>query len=932
MWRYSYPQEAKNKKILLKDAGKTLSSLAKYLHQEHEKGKIPLVIAGAGVSSGNLIKLEDEEEIRFSGGLPCLGGIIRKLSELVDDASGTPGRDDPELRKLSALFHEPQKDGNDKLLDNMDREWLGKAFSGLADSPSQAVQEVWDGFCQWFFFHCCQDGTREGGALDIRTSESAQEIAKLYEKLDAICVSANFDDFLEYALGGVGSRDRGISLFSRKHVNRYFRRNRRGQKAFDDIPHNRCVLHANGDVFWLHCNGDEDEGYCPQRGKYIPAFHNRRHIKDTDILRCQICGSRMMPTMTMPGTYEKDYNTRQIISSIWEHLASKVSCVITVGLSCNWDEVLIGFILELLLEREIPHLDINNFSDPDHTGDTAVFQRIVSEQRFQSCCINADAGDGLRTLNQAIGVCEIGVERIDDEAEAAGADESDMPAFAAEALSILEGYDEIKRLKCVSQLGLKALIVKQADENDRWSHSKEVAENAYKLYRRLCKNSKKNESRFEQVLLYMAGLLHDCGHLPFSHLLEDVFEELSWGFSDGGNSFKHDQFSKILVQKMCGAEDSPLRKFLARYGVTPEEVILLIEGNYGIGYLDTLINSAVDADKIAYIFVDAKQMQRALMLNKAEFMEKLVEKAYITQEGLVAFDSSSAWYAMRLLDERKRLYNELYLDPRIRGIEAAAKYIITTYFVQKYNVTSFDQTEQILQKNGTGQSDLGGYRIMMAVNDMIRMTDEDYPKTDLSASVGEATKRSLARCKGIIEELEGGDSGTLEEKDLLLKMYRQLIGPDWTGEDEYSKGEFASYQDNQIQEMAKQLTFRQLSDVRKRIILNYPGTILIDLYMPVRYYATPAARRRRRRLDGTHCAQDTILLPAGNRLQWMNEDCLASIPLSEYAQQHDAWDAEYPVFQVFRIGHDKADCEHAINMLKKELQKQLSAGSRRGRT
>lgn len=930
MWRYQYPQAVKNQKFPLKDAGEAVSSLAVYLCQEHGKGKIPLVIAGAGVSSGNLIKLENEEEVRFRSGLPCLGGIIRRLSELVEAAAEVPGQDDQELKKLAALFLEPKKRGSDKLLDNLDREWLGKVFSALDDSPSQTVRKVWDEFCRWFFFRCCREGAHEGGALDIRTSESAQEIAKLYEKLDAICLSANFDDFLEYALGGVGSIDRGISLFSQKHANRYFRRNRRGQKEFDDIPHNRCVLHANGDVLWLHCDGDKDEGYCPQRGKYIPAFHNRRNIGDAGILKCQICGSRMMPTMTMPGTYEKDHNTRQIISSIWEHLASKVSCVITVGLSCNWDEVLLKFVLELLLEREIPHLDINNFSDPDYTGDTAVFQRIVSERRFQSCCIDSDAREGLQALNRAIDVYKGGVERL-GEAKTAGADEGDMPAFAAEALSILEGYDEIQRLKHVSQLGLKALIVEQADENDRWSHSKEVADNACRMYRRLCKNSRKRENPFEQVLLYMAGLLHDCGHLPFSHLLEDVFEELSWGFSDGGSSFKHDQFSKILVRRMCAAEHSPLREFLARYGVSPEEVILLIEGNYGIGYLDTLINSAVDADKIAYIFVDAKQMQRALMLNKQEFLDKLVDKAYITQEGLVAFDSSSAWYALRLLDERKRLYDELYLDPRIRGIEAAAKYIITTYFVQKHNVTRFSQTEQVFPESGMDQSDLGGYRIMLAVNDMIGMADGTYQEVDLSASVGEMTKRGLARCKGIIEELEGGDRGTLEEKHLLLKMYRQLIGPDWEGEEEYSKGEFVSYQDNQIQEMANQLTFRQLADVRKRIILNYPGTILIDLYMPVRYYATPSARRRRRRLDGTNCAQDTILLPANSRSQWMNEECLASIPLSEYAERYDLRNPEHPVFQVFRIGHDKADCEHAINMLKKELQKQISSGSRRSR-
>lgn len=915
MGGFSYPRTDAGNTLKLEQAQDALNALAHYLRREYAKGKIPLIIAGAGTSAVNLERvLPTGEKLLYSKGLPCLGEMIQKILSLVDN---TQANGDAELDNLKTLFQSLERESDQKLMDLVDREWIGKLFVVLSDGESPAVRKIWSDFCNWFFFQCCGG---KSGALNIDTSQASSQIAKLYALLDALCLSANFDDFLEYALAGVKLSDRAISLFNKKYADQYFRRNRRGKKAFDASPHNRCVLHANGDVLWLHCSGDKDEGYCPRRGKYIPAFFDRRHIDEDNVLLCQICGSTMRPTMTMPGTYQKDYNTRQIISSIWEHLASKISCVITVGLSCNWDDVLLKFILGLLLERDIPHLDINDFSDPTHEGDTAIVRHIVQEKRFHSCCIQADAAQGLEALVRAVQEapelpnCYSTIQTLQGPEE--------MPVFFDELVDILEASDEIRRLRHVSQLGLKAMFGEAIQENDRWEHSKEVAKIAYRLYHQFCLNSKKGETLFEQALLCTAGLLHDCGHLPFSHLLEDVFEELSWGISEDGSSFKHGQYSKYLVHRLIQSEDGRLRDFFERYGITPEEVVQLIEGNYGVGYLDTLINSAVDADKIAYIFTDAEQMQRALMLKRDEFIDKLAEKAYITQEGFVALDSTSAWYAMRLLDERRRMYDELYLNPNMRCMEAAAKYIITTYFVQKYNRVEFDGST----KDGIGENqfDLGGYRIMLAIQDMADMCSGSYAGFEnLSPSVGNRTKQSLKACMEIVQAISTGEP-SLEEWNLLKQMYHQLTGTPWNDTVRVGIGMLTPYQDDQIREMAERIQYKKLAEVRKRIILNYPGLVLVDLHQPIRYYSVSPARRPRNRLDGTYCAQDTILLPDSERSQWQDEGSRASIPLSEYVRKYEGQTERRPVFQVFKIGEDQSDCEHAVNMLKKELQKQLS--------
>ena len=257
-------------------------------------------------------------------------------------------------------------------------------------------------------------------------------------------------------------------------------------------------------------------------------------------------------------------------------------------------------------------------------------------------------------------------------------------------------------------------------------------------------------------------------------------------------------------------------------------------------------------------------------------------------------------------------------------MEAAAKFIITTYFVQKYSNIEFSSVQP--SSASSEMPDLGGYRIMLAVDDMALMMDEtNYKPQIMSASIGEQTQKSLRRCMEIVYmyALSKDSKTNVEERLLLNQMYYQLTGKTW----EYNQTDVLEVndpsQDEQIQEMANNLSYRKLAEVRKRIILNYPGSVLVDLHKPIHYYSTPNERKAHFRLDGTNCAQDTILLPNCKRSMWHDMGCLASIPLSEYARKYEHDTEQRPVFHVFKIGDNQTDCEHAVDMLKKELQKQL---------
>ena len=891
-----------------------LKRWVEYVCNENEKGKIPLIIVGAGASANEVkIALGENAQGRMEfawseKGLPCLQEMMQKLKEMTLREKGTSN--DNEMHDLLVQFEIMTDD-----MQNVSREWLGQIFTIFEKSHNNKIKKIWKNFCDWFFFSCIEyeenNQIKYFGALNTKTSKAAEEVAKLYDSVDAICLSANFDNYINYALTETEGNQKGVSIFEKGLAERYLKRNRRGTDKFENKPCNRCVLHANGDVFWLYCSGEKGEGYCPDTNVKKPAFDNRK-ITCAEDLYCDFCNSPLVTTMTMPGTYEKDYNTRTIIETIWKYLSTKISSIITVGLSCNWDDIILKFILQLMKEIEIPLLDINNFSDKAKNGKSQLAELVVKQSYLEACSIHTNAAEGVEYINNLIDEYKKANSKIQTEVEL---------GYKKKLQKILSRQPYIKRLSNVSQLGLKSYWLETYEKNERWSHSVEVAEIATEMYEKLSENSCKIMTPHERIMIYASGLLHDCGHLPFSHLLEDVFEELSWCMQGETTTFKHSHYTKWVINQLYNDSSGELKNFLGKYGVDTEEIVNLIEGRYGLAYIDTLLNSSLDADKVAYVFTDAEKSNKNLALKKEDFLNKFLEHAYITQEGMVAFDGESAWYAMRLLDERQRMYDELYYDTRIRCLEAMAKYIITTYFVQKYNdkemLYHYDETDKREKFE-----DLGNQHILDAIDDLYKMLGQSYQTTDLSLSVGDKMKSSIEYCMQLILLAKRGFPANLpDEINILLKMCEQLIGRkvDFPlGKEDHLT--YISYRDVQLDKLVEKLSYEELILVRKKIILNYPGTILIDIYKTTKYFSPSSLRASHLRPDGTECEQATILVPRAPKEEWRNQESKAEITLAEYADCNGIDVERKVVFHVFRIGKDKASCEHAINMLKKEMK------------
>jgi len=165
-------------------------------------------------------------------------------------------------------------------------------------------------------------------------------------------------------------------------------------------------------------------------------------------------------------------------------------------------------------------------------------------------------------------------------------------------LSDLLETPEIQMLGHKKQLGLSYLVWPGA-QHTRLMHSIEVSYLAKRIGRHLDLDSK------EIALVQASGLLHDLGHGPFSHTLEEVFEkstgknhmEITVDMITGKEVIKYDEEPHYPTGKI------PL--ILKKHGIDPEEVAKLIIGKHEKHHLQSIISSELDADQLAYLMADS---------------------------------------------------------------------------------------------------------------------------------------------------------------------------------------------------------------------------------------------------------------------------------------------------------------------------------------
>jgi HD superfamily phosphohydrolase len=160
----------------------------------------------------------------------------------------------------------------------------------------------------------------------------------------------------------------------------------------------------------------------------------------------------------------------------------------------------------------------------------------------------------------------------------------------------LIGTPEFQRLDRIQQLGFVSRVWPGA-KHSRFEHSLGVMHLARQAAVRLSRRPNGAWITVEDIrTLSAAALLHDVGHYPFSHAIEEL----------GPPILPHEDVAGLLIK--TGSLGTVLRKTC---GLDPDRVVSLIQGDDALvtpqdGILAQILSGALDVDKLDYLPRDAR--------------------------------------------------------------------------------------------------------------------------------------------------------------------------------------------------------------------------------------------------------------------------------------------------------------------------------------
>ena len=216
-----------------------------------------------------------------------------------------------------------------------------------------------------------------------------------------------------------------------------------------------------------------------------------------------------------------------------------------------------------------------------------------------------------------------------------------------------------QRLRYVRQLGLAYLVYPGATHS-RFEHALGAYHLATKTLAMLCSSGAQIDER-DQTIVRSAALLHDVGHYPFSHALEEI------------GQLHHEDVARPLIT--TGVVAQILRKSMG--DDAPERVFELIRGTSSSA-LQGLISGSLDLDKIEYLKrdafmcgvpygeIDVERLTNSMLL--VEDGETRQEVIGVREKGLSALES--------LLFAKYQMYRNVYWHHGVRSATAMYKRMV----------------------------------------------------------------------------------------------------------------------------------------------------------------------------------------------------------------------------------------------------------------
>lgn len=268
---------------------------------------------------------------------------------------------------------------------------------------------------------------------------------------------------------------------------------------------------------------------------------------------------------------------------------------------------------------------------------------------------------------------------------------------------------EFQRLRYIKQLGMCYFVFPGANHT-RFEHSIGTM-----FLAEMLSDTLKIEDR---SLLMASALLHDVGHPPLSHGLEDVFQTIT--------GMDHVDAGVSLIKGINGFEESEIPSALESMNISPSDVADVISGKSSrYRLISRIISGPIDVDELDYLRRDSLNcgvpignIDYKRILNVAEIHSNDVT---IEEKGLPTLES--------ILIARILMYGSVYFHKTSRIAQIMTKNLVMKQaddFLTPFSMTDYDLFW--LLSNGKYSSAFRdiAYRKLLKPAVKIRFTQETY--------------------------------------------------------------------------------------------------------------------------------------------------------------------------------------------------------------
>jgi len=217
---------------------------------------------------------------------------------------------------------------------------------------------------------------------------------------------------------------------------------------------------------------------------------------------------------------------------------------------------------------------------------------------------------------------------------------------------------EFQRLRQITQLGLASCVYPGATHT-RFEHALGVFHNAIRYLWQLGKDSRFSESvsSHQVEVLLAAALLHDLGHWPFCHPIEDLSLP---------NLPSHEQFAASYL-----SENSELTAVLkAQWNIQPDEILdVLVAGAHSsaeLRLIRSVLSGPIDIDKMDYL--DRDSLHAGVPYGRNFDKNRLIQSLMVNEAGDgLAINSKGKTAAELMVFARYVMFSEVYWHHAVRS-------------------------------------------------------------------------------------------------------------------------------------------------------------------------------------------------------------------------------------------------------------------------